>query len=126
MGTESLVTMAAPYHHALSSAKQWGGAWEDYLAIHTWFDETKDHVGDFRHRALRHHALGVKLCEERFGTTITTSTGRVVPVRWITEQHLREDFGFIPNLSDWIRSIKPEPWMTRAKDLAAELERSAH
>lgn len=30
--------MAHPFHHALSSARKWGGRPEDYLAIHNWFD----------------------------------------------------------------------------------------
>ena len=30
--------MAHPYHHALSSAKKWGGTAEDFLNLHTWFD----------------------------------------------------------------------------------------
>ena len=45
--------MAHPYHHALSSAKKWGGAAEEYLPLHHWMDETKMIVADFRHRAGR-------------------------------------------------------------------------
>ncbi len=30
------------YHHALSSARKWGGAAEDYLPLHQWFDESKE------------------------------------------------------------------------------------
>jgi hypothetical protein len=30
--------MAHPYHHALSSAKKWGGTAEDFLPLHSWFD----------------------------------------------------------------------------------------
>ncbi|MGE8944044.1 DUF6915 family protein [Leptospira interrogans] len=30
--------MAHPYHHALSSVRQWGGVLEDYIALHAWFD----------------------------------------------------------------------------------------
>lgn len=26
------------YHHALSSARKWGGTAEDYLPLHQWFD----------------------------------------------------------------------------------------
>src|SRR2546430_10071610 len=48
--------MAHPYHHALSSLRQWGGSVEDYQRIHGWFDESKMIIADFRHRALRHHA----------------------------------------------------------------------
>jgi hypothetical protein len=30
--------MAHPYHHAVRSARLFGGRPEDYLAIHDWFD----------------------------------------------------------------------------------------
>ena len=109
--------MAAPYHHAVSSVKKWGGEVEDYLPIHDWFDATKAHHGDFRHRALRHHAEGIFMLERFFGATITISTGRVVPVRPIGEQHVLEDLGFIPSFADWVRCIRPERWMTRAQPL---------
>lgn len=51
--------MSHPYHHALSSAKRFGGVPEDYLAIHSWFDASKELMCDPRHRALRHHAQGI-------------------------------------------------------------------
>jgi hypothetical protein len=103
--------MAHPYHHALSSVKKWGGCVEDYQAIHDWFDESKAHMTDFRHRALRHHSEGIFMAEKIFGTCITNSTGRVVPVRYIGEQHVREDLGRIPSISDWFTCIKPAGWM---------------
>lgn len=71
--------MANPYHHALSSQRKWGGEIEDYIAIHTWFDESKEHHGDFRHRALRHHSQGIFEAERVFGHTITLATGRAIP-----------------------------------------------
>jgi hypothetical protein len=103
--------MSHPYHHAASSVKKWGGEIEDYLEIHNWFDASKAHLADFRHRALRHHSEGIFMAETIFGTTITNSIGRVVPVRSIGEQHVREDLGRIPSLSDWLMTIKAEPWM---------------
>ena len=86
------------YHHALSSVRIWGGSAEDYLPLHQWFDESKAITADFRHRALRHHAEGIFMLERFFGPTITLSTGRVVPVRLIGEQHVREDLGLHPEL----------------------------
>jgi len=111
--------MAHSYHHAVSSARKWGGTAEDYLDIHTWFDRSKEIVADFRHRALRHHAEGIFLAEQLFGATITNSCGRIVPVRLIGEQHVREDLGRIPSFADWVRRIRPEPWMGRASHLGA-------
>lgn len=114
--------MAHPYHHALSSVKTWGGIVDDYLGIHQWFDQSKMIAADFRHRALRHHAEGIFMAEAIFGTTITlTTTARVIPVRWIGEQHVREDLGFIPSFADWVKAIRPQRWMTRSQHLSAEV-----
>lgn len=114
--------MAHPYHHALSSVKKWGGVVEDYLSIHAWFDESKAHFGDFRHRAMRHHSQGIFEAERVFGVTIRTSDGREIPVRWIGEQHVIEDCGFIPSIKDWCSQISPAPWMARSSKLSKILE----
>lgn len=117
--------MTHPYYHAQSSAKLFGGAAEDYLAIHNWFDATKESFADFRHRALRHHAEGIFECERVFGVTITNSQGKHIPVRYIGEQHVIEDCGRIPSVSDWLSKIPPEPWMTRATQVGAHSRRAA-
>ena len=68
--------MAHPIKHAQSSARKFGGKVEDYLAIHNWFDDSKAFLGDFRHRALRHHAEGIFLAEKLFGVAIVNSDGK--------------------------------------------------
>jgi hypothetical protein len=114
--------MAHPYHHALSSVKKWGGSPEDYQPIHNFFDESKAHMADFRHRALRHHSEGIFMAEKIFGATIVNSDGRVVPVRYIGEQHVTEDMGRIPSVNDWFRQIKVQSWMYgNRKSLEREL-----
>lgn len=118
--------MSHPYHHAVSSAKKWGGVPEDYQAIHDWFDASKATMGDFRHRALRHHAFGIFECEARFGTTLVTSAGRLVPVRLIGEQHVLEDCGRIPSVEDWLRSVTPERWMNSPARLSSRKEIVEH
>ena len=106
--------MAHPMHHAESSAKKFGGKPEDYQAIHDWFDATKEVYADFRHRALRHHSQGIFECERVFGLYIVNSAGRKVPVRFIGEQHVKEDCGGrIPTVADWFRHIQREPWMSK-------------
>jgi hypothetical protein len=105
--------MAHPYHHAVRSARLFGGCAEDYLDIHSWFDESKAHLPDLRHRALRHHAEGIFLCERIFGVTRRNSGGREVPVRQVGEQHVRDDLGWIPTVKDWLENLKLQPWMTR-------------
>lgn len=115
--------MAHPYHHAISSARKWGGVPEDYQKIHDWLDESKAHMADFRHRALRHHTEGIFMAERIFGVTIVNSAGRVVPVRYIGEQHVKEDLGRIPTVAEWLSNIKTEGWMLgRGKNLERELE----
>jgi hypothetical protein len=116
--------MAHPYHHALSSVKKWGGSVDDYMAVHNWFDASKQITADFRHRALRHHAEGIFMLETIFGPTLTLSTGRTIPTRWVGEQHVTEDLGFIPSFADWVRCIRPEPWMGRAQRLEREVDRA--
>jgi hypothetical protein len=106
--------MAHPYHHSLSSVKKWGGESDDYLAIHDWFDQSKSYLADPRHRAMRHHSEGIFMAEQIFGKTITISSGRVIPVRWVGEQHVIEDLGWIPSVADWLREIKITPWMSKA------------
>jgi len=104
--------MAHPLHHAESSARKFGGIPADYQAIHDWFDASKEHMAFFTHRALRHHTQGIFQAERVFGLTITNSAGRVVPLRWIGEQHVKEDCrGKIPSVSDWLGRIQPEAWM---------------
>ena len=54
------------------------------------------------------------MLETVFGLTLTLSTGRVIPTRWVGEQHVQQDLGFIPSFADWMRAIRPLPWMGRA------------
>lgn len=95
-----------PYHHALSSAKKFGGIPADYLEIHQWFDETKSLMGDARHRALRHHTAGIFWCEDKFGVLVTRADGKDVPVRLVAEQHVMEDMGFLPTPEWWLSNMK--------------------
>ena len=103
--------MAHPYHHAESSARKYGGEPDEYLRLHEWLDASKSHMADFRHRALRHHSEGIFLLETFFGATIMNSADRVIPVRFIGEQHVLEDLGRIPTVADWFGRIQPESWM---------------
>ena len=103
--------MSHPLHHAISSKKKHGGHVDDYLAVHNWFDETKKYYPDMRHRALRHHSEGIFWCEEKFGTYIINSDGKMVPVRALGEQHVMEDIGFIPTIKDYLDNMTQVNWM---------------
>lgn len=101
-----------PYIHCKNSVKRYGGKIEDYAEIHDWFDSTKAAYANFGHRAILHHTFGIYLCEQMFGTTITNSDGKVLSVRDIAEDHVKEDCGGkIPTIQDWMKSLEPEPWM---------------
>jgi len=113
--------MSHPLNHAKSSVKKYGGEVEDYLPIHQWFDESKMMMGDFRHRALRHHAEGIFLCERIFGVSIKRKDGVEIPTRYIAEMHVKEDLGHIPSMQDWFMNIKPQPWMGRTEKIEKEL-----
>jgi hypothetical protein len=113
--------MAHPYHHAESSAKKFGGIPQEYLRFHDFLDRSKSHMANFRHRALGHHSAGIVMLEEFFGTTTVLSTDRVLPVRFIGEQHVPEDLGRIPTLLDWLGTIQPQSWMLgKDRGLASE------
>lgn len=117
--------MAHAWIHAKSSAKRFGGIPEDYLAIHDWFDCTKELEPTFRHRALRHHTHGIFEAEKVFGHIITNSDGKEIPVRVIGEQHVKEDFsGFIPTVQDWLKNIPQEKWMQPTPAYQRTLEES--
>ncbi|MDE0521124.1 MAG: hypothetical protein OXH79_04110 [Boseongicola sp.] len=103
--------MAHPNHHAESSARKFGGVPCDYHAIHDWFDASKAHEALPVHRALRHHSHGIFEAQQIFGRSLVNSDGREVPVRFVAEQHVREDCRRIPSVSDWLRCIPVASWM---------------
>ena len=103
--------MSKPLIHARSSVKRWGGKPEDYLAIHEKMDSTKMAHDEVTHRCVFHSAFGIYLIEELFGRTLTNSDGREVHVRDVAEQHVLEDLGFIPSLSDLLKEMPAQPWM---------------
>ena len=101
-----------PFVHAKNSVKRYGGVPEDYIAIHSWFDQTKAAWADVRHRAVLHSTFGIYICEQVFGVTIVNSDGKYVSVRDIAEDHVTEDFGGkIPTIEEWLKDLPLEPWM---------------
>jgi hypothetical protein len=106
--------MAEPMSHALSSAKKFGGKWEDYIAIHEKMDCSKKYCGDNRHRALTHNHFWIhEVMEVIFGKYITNSDGKMVSIYRICEQHINEDFRFrfFPNVMDYLCEMKLKGWM---------------
>ena len=103
-----------PNTHAQSSAKHFGGIPEDYMEIHDFLDHTKMMFPDNRHRALLHSSWGIYICERVFGTIIKNSSGKIINVRSIAEQHIFEDFGgkFIPTPQDYLEEMEHKDWMS--------------
>jgi len=58
-----------PWLHAVASAKKYGGEPSDYLMLHLFFDKTKEHVPDNRHRVVLHNSFGIFLLSQMFGET---------------------------------------------------------
>lgn len=109
--------MSKPYIHAESSAKKFGGTWEDYIDIHEFMDSSKSVIADNRHRALTHNSWFISVVIPKvFGETFKRqSDGKIVSSRDIAEQHCLEDFGnrFIPSASDYINHLKLQEWMNQ-------------
>jgi len=91
-----------PNIHAELSVQKYGGDESDYQKIHDWFDQTKAHHADMRHRAILHNSWGIFLCEQFFGTYIVNSDGKRVQVRDIGEDHVLQDLGRIPALTEFL------------------------
>jgi hypothetical protein len=102
-----------PLLHAKISARRFGGEPDEYIEIHDWFDQTKAHIPDARHRMILHNSFGIYLCEQQFGEIvhghrmpyITLRSGKQVSVRDIAEQHVIDDLGSIPTLSEVFQDV---------------------
>lgn len=115
--------MSHPHIHAKSSVKLFGGSEEDYLAIHNWFDDSKAYLGDMRHRAMKHHTAGIYEAEKLFGETFRNSDDRIVYTRYVGEQHVLEDLGFIPTLEDWFENMEIQNWMMNREKKVRQFSR---
>lgn len=79
------------------------------MDIHEWLDQTKGAHPDMRHRAMLHNSMGPFIAADVFGRTIEVE-GKQVDVRQICEDHIIEDLGRIPSLTD-ILGLIPEEHM---------------
>ena len=103
--------MAKPLIHARHSVRRFGGTEADYLPIHEKMDSSKMAHADASHRCVFHSAFGVFLMEDIFGRCLVNSDGDEVSVRDVAEQHVVDDLGFIPSLSDWLHEMTVHAWM---------------
>jgi len=87
-----------PIHHALVSARLFGGAVEDYVPLHNAFDMSKAALGDMRHRSALHsvdHGRMVMalIFPERIGNASRDE---------LCIQHVHDDQGFGATLDSWL------------------------
>jgi len=108
--------MASPLIHAKSSVKKYGGSINDYIHIHKFFDSTKGHMPNFKHRAILHNSFGMLLAEQVFGDYVTNSEGKMVEVRQIAYDHIYEDCGKVPTVEDWLQNLQPQVWMMKSDE----------
>lgn len=101
-----------PLQHSEQSIRRYGGNIGDYLEIHEFLDMTKAAHPDMRHRALLHNSMGPYIAVRVFGRVITNNDGYRVDVRQICEDHIIEDLGRIPTVSDFLELI-PEEHMNK-------------
>lgn len=96
------------YVHAELSAKRRGGTPEDYFAVHTFMDSTKELCSDNRHRIL-HTLWGVRrVIIPIFGPTIRNSEGKAINTKELCEaDHILPDYKnrFIPTLADFTEAM---------------------
>lgn len=97
--------------HANASVSKFGGVRDDYIEIHEFLDSTKAHHADMRHRALLHNSWGIYLAERIFGRTFINASGKEVSVRDVCENHILEDLGRIPSVSDYLNNMVLQTWM---------------
>jgi len=100
-----------PFLHSQVSVRKFGGKVEDYNEIHNFFDSSKSHVPDMRHRAILHSSFGIYLAERIFGMHITNSDGKIVQVRDVGEQHVIDDMGKIPTVADYLDGMPMYSWL---------------
>lgn len=100
-----------PYLHGNVSVRKWGGKPEDYQEIHDFLDCSKAAHPDMRHRAILHNSLGPYIAERVFGVNIVNSDGKKVSVRDVAEQHILDDMGTIPRLSDYLDGMPMYDWL---------------
>lgn len=118
--------MAHPYFHALSSARQYGGLWSDYFAIHESVDATKSHYAHCKHRLVLHNHFGIQILRALHGDTlIRASDQQTVSIEILLEQHIYEDLGTIPTLAECFEKAPMPSWGKRIKNLTDQCRHSA-
>lgn len=125
--------MANPQVHARSSARKFGGKWENYIELHAFLDSSKLHYAKATHRALLHHQFGKKLALDIFVPKLVKEmrtenyTSVLEFCRDVIDQHFSEDFTkFLPSVSKWFENsdAKLRPQMSRRLTIIEQCDES--
>ena len=111
-----------PLKHARIAEKRYGGSWQDYLPVHTFFDSSKAAYAANGHRMFLHSDFGIECAEMLFGTEITTSHGLTIPVRQLGMDHMVEDNGRLNTVAEWLDRLPDADWMLRPARLSKFLD----
>jgi len=104
-----------PYRHAAIAAKRYGGRWEDYVEVHTFFDSSKAAYPGHGHRMFLHNPFGLECAERVFGRHLVNSDGLPVPVERLGLDHCVEDVGRMVAVGEWLDLLPTTAWEGTAK-----------
>lgn len=113
--------------HCHKSVEKYGGKEEDYVFIHQWFFQLKNHYNDDKVRIILYHSLGCYFAEQCLGTLFTNSSGKKVSTRDVAEQHIINELGTLPSVQQALepyvlapkeKVIKKTDWDELEKELA--------
>ena len=91
------------WNHSRLSVRKFGGIEQDYFEIHKFIDSSKLFFFHAKHRLLLHNLYGIHLAIKKFGDYIETNDGKIILVRDIVAEHLKEDMnGRVPSLNEWL------------------------
>lgn len=99
---------------------------EDYIALHAKMDCSKSYFPDNRHRVLTHTMFWIQeVMIPIYGHTMINSSGKIVSVKDICEQHILEDYRqkFIPTPQDFIQEMEMKSWMQNGVSVPSSCQR---
>ena len=94
-----------PLRHCRIAAARYGGVWSDYIVAHTFFDRTKAAFTAHGHRMFLHSDWAVAIAPGILGETLRNSDGVVLPMTQIASDHMVEDVGRVPGVSEWLERL---------------------
>jgi hypothetical protein len=95
-----------PLQHAQISAHRYGGNWQDWYALHDWFDQTKKLFPSMQHRLFLHSDFGGYLARQVFGEQLEIGGVGTLPTAEVVRDHQIEDLGRVVPLAEWLNELE--------------------